>query len=165
MVLPVAAARSRGLRRAAGRRSGSPRRGGTRRRSSCRARGCGPRAADSLAVQRDHQRPGIGQPGHDLAFSQVPNAAASAWPSSIRRTRRNLDRDGGTSQPRRSRRAPSASSTSGGSSDAHSAIAVTESAPAITAATANASTTAARCRMPRLRRGSGRPSRHSSRPR
>jgi len=42
-------------------------------------------------------------------------------------------------------------------------IAVTESAPVSTAATANASTTGSRCRIPHLRRGSGTSRRHSSR--
>jgi hypothetical protein len=49
--------------------------------------------------------PASATPAMTCAFSQVPNAAASAWPSSCRRSRRNVDSDGGTSLPRRSGRA------------------------------------------------------------
>lgn len=83
--------------------------------------------------------------------------------SSFRSTRRNMDRDGGISRPFRSRHAPSAASASGGMSAVHSAIAVTESAPASTAVTVNANTTAAWWRMPHRCRGSGPSARHSSR--
>jgi hypothetical protein len=68
---------------------------------------------------------------------------------------RNADRVGGTRRPRRSVHAPSAASTSAGTSSAYALTAVTESGPADTAATANASTTATLCRIPHLRRGSG----------
>ena len=101
-------------------------------------------------------------PAITWAVSQIPNAAAAASPSSFRSTRRNVDRDGGTRRPLRSVHAPSAARTSAGTSAAHSLIAVTESAPASTAATANASTAATLCRIPHLRRGSGTASRHSS---
>ena len=101
-------------------------------------------------------------PAMTWAFSQVPHAAATACASSRRSTRRNVDRDGGTRRPRRSVHAPSAASTSAGTSDDHSLIAVTESAPASTVATANAITTAARCRIPCRRRGPGTSARQSS---
>jgi hypothetical protein len=65
--------------------------------------------------------------------SQAPNVAESAYPSSFRSTDRNVDSDGGTSRPHRSLRAPRACSASAGTSPVHSAIAVTESACAITA--------------------------------
>jgi hypothetical protein len=107
--------------------------------------------------------PASASPASTWVASQAPNAAASACPSSLRSTRRNVGSDGGTRLSFRFRCASRASSASGGTSRAHSAIAATESAPAIAAATANASTTAARCRIPCLRRRSGTPSRHSNR--
>ena len=105
----------------------------------------GPRAAHRLAVQRDdrasRRRPARLSPG--LSATRRTRRPQPA-PSNRASTRRDVFRDGATRHAaRRSRQAPSASRTSGGASDAHSLIAVTESAPASTAGTANASTTAA----------------------
>jgi hypothetical protein len=96
-----------------------------------------------------HGGPGVPSVGDQLgqAFRR-PGEIQPAGQRGRRSTRRDVDRDGGTRRPRRSVRAPSAASTSAGTSDAHSLIAVTESAPASTAAAANTITTAAWCRIP-----------------
>ena len=112
------------------------------------------RAADGLAVDRDHQ-PAAGPHGPGLQ----PGTEDPVEPSALTRAnaRRNVDSSAGP------RAAPSTASTSGPASAAHCPIAANDLDPAITAAIPTASSPASGCRRPRLFRGSGTWARRSRR--
>ncbi len=115
----------------------------------------------STATTRRRRRPG----GRSRSASHAPTARSNRSPSTRASTRRMVASPG-TWQWRvsGSRRTPSAARTGPGASVAHSAIAVTDRAPAATAAALTASTRARVCRRPRRSRGSGIIASRSSRP-
>jgi len=115
------------------------------------------RAADGLAVDRDHQpaaglhRPGV-QPGTENPVEHVGADHGEGTPEG------GLLRRAAGRGPR-----PGTASTSGPASAAHCPIAANDLDPAITAAIPVASSPASGCRRPRLFRGSGTWARRSRR--
>lgn len=122
-------------------------------------------AVHATARRRHHPCPAAWPTACSRASSQDPTAASSRSASEASSTRRMVASSGGTNRRvSGSRRTPRAARTCGGASATHSPTAVSDVAPASTAATAAINKDVRLCRTPRRFRGSGTNARYSARP-